>query len=546
GYLYGFNGMNDQSYRPLVLVNLAIETALFGQKASVHHFFNVLLYALSCFFLMAFARRLLGKEGLYWAFGACLLFTAHPIHTEVVANIKSRDEILSFLFVILSLDQLIRFTEGKENKNLFYSLGFFVAAVWSKESTLAMVGIVPFALWLKGIKDFKTHGQTLGAFLLTSLVLIGIRALVMDSIVFEEDMDVINNSLMAASNYGEEFATNTSVMGRYLGLMFFPHPLSYDYSYNQIPIIGLAAPGFLVSFVAYLGLMAAAVWLMFRQQAIGFGIVWFGMMLALVSNFLTKVGTPMAERFLYASSFGFCLAFAGLIWWLVQRFPKKQQLQYFLGVLGVITLLYSVKTVDRNMDWENGFTLYASGLISAPNSARVHNHYASQYRTELEAKPNAPERAQWAQEAIEHYSKAIEIYPQYSEAGYNLGVTYYTMGDIPRAQQAYETVLTNHPNHINSLNNLGVIAFNANDYNKALSYWSTILQTDPNNADALGNVGAVYHNNGNYTEALKYYDQAIQINPRNVQILNNVIKVCNQLGDTQRAAYYQGLLNNLR
>ncbi|MEM6724852.1 MAG: hypothetical protein AAF598_12485, partial [Bacteroidota bacterium] len=115
GYLYGFNGMNDQSYRPLVLVNLAIETALFGQKSSVHHFFNVLLYALSCFFLLAFARRLLGKEGMYWAFGACLLFTAHPIHTEVVANIKSRDEILSFLFVILSLDQLIRYAEGREN-----------------------------------------------------------------------------------------------------------------------------------------------------------------------------------------------------------------------------------------------------------------------------------------------------------------------------------------------------------------------------------------------------------------------------------------------
>ncbi|MCE9537844.1 MAG: hypothetical protein K8R85_01320 [Bacteroidetes bacterium] len=96
-------------YRPLSVVTFAIEQELFGSKekekpaedaAFIRHVLNVVFYIISILVLLYFLRNFIFKENPLIAFIACLIFLIHPIHTEVVANVKSRDEILSFLFII--------------------------------------------------------------------------------------------------------------------------------------------------------------------------------------------------------------------------------------------------------------------------------------------------------------------------------------------------------------------------------------------------------------------------------------------------------------
>lgn len=99
GYSYG--------YRPTTLASFAIEKQLFGESARVSHTVNLLLYLATC--VLAFlliARIFPDKKGM--ALFAALLFTVHPLHTEVVASIKNRDEILSLLFAMLGCFVLIR------------------------------------------------------------------------------------------------------------------------------------------------------------------------------------------------------------------------------------------------------------------------------------------------------------------------------------------------------------------------------------------------------------------------------------------------------
>ena len=99
-------------YRPLTQIMYAIEWQLFGKSPFIGHFINVLMYGLLGFMLYKMlVLMLLGpnkagqkeeKVKLYILI-ACLLYIAHPIHTEAVANIKGRDEIMSMLGAIIAV-----------------------------------------------------------------------------------------------------------------------------------------------------------------------------------------------------------------------------------------------------------------------------------------------------------------------------------------------------------------------------------------------------------------------------------------------------------
>lgn len=145
---YQDNAGYKYEYRPMVLVSFALEHSFFGEHAWVSHFLNVLLYALMCLLLFFVLKKLLKQYSLLFPFLIALVFAAHPVHTEVVDSIKNRDEILSLLFGLLSMDFAIRFTE---RKNVLYLLAmglFFLLGILSKTTTITFVMLIPLALVL--------------------------------------------------------------------------------------------------------------------------------------------------------------------------------------------------------------------------------------------------------------------------------------------------------------------------------------------------------------------------------------------------------------
>lgn len=536
GYLYGFNGSNDQSYRPLVLANMAIEKQLFGNNPTVHHFFNVLIYALSGVFLFLFLRQIFKQKNIWLPLAITALFIAHPIHTEVVANIKGRDELLSFMFAVLSLYALMRHAYTQNALWLYGSVVFYFLCVLSKETGLAVLGLVPFTLYFFTKIELKTILTRTALFLLMAAVYFFIRSLAMDSMTFEEDMHVINNSLMGAASVSERLASTLAILGRYIQLLIFPHPLSYDYSYNQIPLTGWGHWRTLTALALYVGMAVVAVVGLRRKSPVAYGIIWFVVMLLLVANLHPKlmVGATMAERFIFSSTLGFCIVLAYLLHHYLKPLETLVSAKTFLAIIGIIVGLYSIKTISRNTVWKNGETLYLSGLKTAPNSARAHNHYGSYLLKKAEATQDPNLRNQLFTQAIPHFDNALKILPNYTEAGYNKGVCYYSTGQTEKAQNTYLQALAHNPNNTNVLNNLGVIYFNENNYEKALEYWLRIFAIDKNNVNALGNVGAIYQKQGELEKALTYYEQAIQIGA-NRNVLNNAIRVYRQLGLEEKA-----------
>ena len=102
---YGFFGEQERQalvaggrYRPLTLAMFAVEQQL-SPDPFLHHLLNVLWYAVLVVVVWGMLRELLrGHDLLWWVpVATAALFAAHPLHTEAVANIKGRDEIMALL-----------------------------------------------------------------------------------------------------------------------------------------------------------------------------------------------------------------------------------------------------------------------------------------------------------------------------------------------------------------------------------------------------------------------------------------------------------------
>ena len=74
-----------------------------------------------------------------------LLFTVHPLHTEVVASVKSRDELLAGLFLLLSWFYFLKYLDESKRGALHRSLALFALASFTKESAIAFVAILPLS-----------------------------------------------------------------------------------------------------------------------------------------------------------------------------------------------------------------------------------------------------------------------------------------------------------------------------------------------------------------------------------------------------------------
>lgn len=545
-FIYGFTGHNDQSYRPIVSILFAIEKQFFGNNPHTGHFINVLLFALSCVLLFRLMQKLKppsyppegGKivraapslrEG--WGgllpFITALLFAAHPIHTEAVANIKGRDDILNFIFLELSLIFILKYIDEKAKKSrssespsfggyFVFSVLFFFLSLLCKEVAVTFLAILPLTVYFFRDVLLKKIGLVAVPFITAFGVYMLIRSSVLETVTFAEKMKVVNNALAAATTESDRIATAIFILGKYILLLFFPHPLSWDYSFNQIPIVSFSDIKVIITLVVFAALGIYSLMNLKKKNVFAYCILFFFITMSVVSNIFIMIGATMGERFLFTPSIAFCMA----VPFLLNRFGKNS----LMGITGIILVLFSFKTFLRNKDWKDNFSLFASGVEATPNSSRAESALGSSYREMGEKETDLNKRAALFQKAIQHYNKAIEILPDNTEALYNAGVSYYGTGDKENALKVYEQTLTISPEYTNAANNAGVIYFERKDYGNAKKYFEHALKYDLNNSDALGNLGAIHHNLGNLKEAIEYYKKSLAINPTNQNVQSNLAK----------------------
>ncbi len=545
-------------YRPLTLVLFAIEYQIFGQNPFVGHLVNALLYGFSGLMLYGLLLQLFPPQkdaikAYFIALAASLLFITHPIHTEAVANIKGRDEIVALLGSLAALYCSVRGYASKKNwLNILGGVIFFLALL-SKENAITFVVVAPLTYWFfTKAKVGQIAFQTL-PFVIAAALFLVLRTSVIGLGVGDPPTELMNNPFLKLQGNGfvpfstaERLATVFFTLGKYLLLLFFPHPLTHDYYPRQIGMMTFGNWQALLSLLVYIGLSVYALLGLRRKDPIVYGVWFYLLTLSIVSNIVFPVGTNMAERLLFMPSVGFCIAIAALAFRLT--FKKKitsfEQLYPVLGVLLMVALLFSAKTITRNPAWKDNFTLFQTDIHSSPNSAKLRNALGSELVTRSVEVKDEQQQLQMLREAAGHLQEAIKIHPFYANPYLYLGICYRLMGQYDQAIAYSQKAMQYDPEKgaaelANGYFEAGrYYAQQVGDWQKAIGYLENARQLRPNDFGIIQGLGAAYGNSGNLAKAIEFFTQAVALNPNDADVWFNLGNAYLNAGDAAKGNEY--------
>jgi tetratricopeptide (TPR) repeat protein len=515
-------------YRPLSLATFALEYHFLGLSPKFSHFVNVLLYGLTgllLFRVFSFYFSPKPKRGWYLAlpFLTALLFVLHPVHTEVVANIKGRDEILALLFALLAWYCTHKYWQGKGMKWLAAAASAFFLGLLAKENTITFLAVVPLA----GYFFTKVKPKQL---VVSVLPLIGVTVLYLVMRVaatghlFSPQANtslIMNNPFMGAS-LAERYATITYTLGLYLKLLVFPHPLTHDYYPYHIPILNWGDWRVLLSLLLHIGLAVLAVW-GFRQKRIwSWAILFYAATLSIVSNVFFSVGAMMNERFIYMSSVGFCLL---LSWLLASKLAVKVSKPLAIAALSLIGLGYAYKTVSRVPAWENEYSLNFAAVQVSQNSARANQYMGYTFYRQAVATEDAQQKRALLDKATPYVDKALSIIPSYQDAiktKAGLLAGYYQMdGQLQVLLDGFASLLQH--NHVNFIDQYMEYLNPRADQAQLLDFYHRV------------GFELFAEQQQQYELAEKYINYGLSLDPNNQLLLEDRVGVLYLKGDRQRA-----------
>lgn len=534
-------------------------------NAKVSHFINVLLYAITGIFIFLILAKFFETPEInlrlhkperfqilnHWYFSipflTTILFLVHPLHTEVIANIKGRDEILVFLFSMFTLWLSIKYFETKQvaTKIAVIIAAFisFLLAFLSKENAITFIAIIPMTLFFfvpnRKIVSQRIKNGRKGRIPLKKVViqyLIILLPLIVATVVFlimrrnvlgeaiqvdvSQPKDLMNNPFLEAS-IAEKYATISYTLGLYLKLLFVPHPLTFDYYPYHIPIIGWLDLRAIIPLLLYLAIGVYGIVTFMKKSLISYGIWFYLITFSIVSNIVFPIGAFMSERFMYISSLGFCLI---IIYLLVNKIPEqltkagisvsgRSYATILAGFLLLVGSIFSVKTIVRNRVWESEFTLFTHDVNISTNSAK--SNYAAGYAYANKAKElkDSVKRDEYYQKAFRYLNKAVEIHPAYENVLIFLATTHYEYNkNYKKSIEYYTRVIELFPNYDKAFNYIEWIFINTPgvDGKYKLKTWEHLATINPNRYDVNYNLGIWnFQVTKNNKKTIKYLEKAV-------------------------------------
>ncbi len=500
-YRAGAGFIGDGLYRPLVILTYVWNK---GETLSPlpFHLFNVTVNALNPVLLFLLIQGLTGNIIIAALTG--IFFGFHPIHTEAVSNIAGRPEILCCFFILASWIILER-PRWRFPATFFGSVLFF-AALLSKETAM----VFPFMI-IGADVAMKRHLFSRNAIikyvsLLCVLILyLVVRWKVLGPTAAGLDPTQLDNPI-AHSPSIERIAVALGVFLRYLRLLVLPVSLSADYSYNQIPVYpSLIHPIPILGLLMLSGIIVLAMKYRKKSPVSLLALILFLFPYLLVSNLFYPVGTIMGERLLYIPAAGYAFFVAAAF---APYFARKYTPAYC--VFGLILLLFAGKTITRNRDWHDDYTLFSADLKKSPRSVKILTNLGF-----LTGKKGRIE------ESMEYFRKALEIYPNYDDALKGYGRRLYDLKRYEESANYYAKAVGIAPQNPESRTDYAIVLQKLDRYDDAERELAIAIQLNPHNPLPFQEMSNVKIAKEDYQSALAALKQAESLGGDQRIILNN-------------------------
>ncbi len=532
-------------YRPFVLSMFAVEWQLWPDNPMPGHLINILLYGLTGWVLFATWRRILHEHSPLLAGLIALFFIAHPIHTEVVANIKSRDEIVSLLGCSGMLWFVWNYLDNKGTLSLIWALLCYAVALFSKESSVTWLAVLPLTIWFFRDEKLSRNLKTSALFIAPFVLFLAARHHALSKQNGKEVFSVLDNFMVAAPQYSmKQLAGAFTMAWQYLVTLFFPLRLVSDRGYPQFDLNHLPAGQSLLGLII---LVASGIWalLRLRQKSVpAFAVLYFLTTFSIFSNVFIRIGTSYGERLMYGPSLGIAFGLAWLLYWLWQRGTISQSMLW--AIAGVIVALYGIRTFTRNPNWHTSFALYKSDYPKSPRCAKLNYHLGiEQAKEALDSTESHVVRPEWLDTCIASYNRALALYPDYHDCYSSRGLAYFRQKKYDEAFNDYQKALKYRPDDAKVLSNTGFIYFLRNDLNTAEEVYKKAIALDPRFVDARRNLGAVYAITKRFPQAIEQFEEGLKYEPRSAILWFYIGSAYRDMGQLDKAQPYLQKANEL-
>jgi hypothetical protein len=423
-----FPGGVDNLYRPLVTQSLALQWWLHGDKPWAFHLVNILLHASASAAVAELARRLAGIRPAYLA---GLLFAAHPVHVEVVAEIVNRCEEMCALFILAAL---ILFLHRPLTMRRALAIGACaLAAMLSKEQGMLLPFLLLALAWFTRFKPASPREKR-SLQLLTLILCWSVAALIVlrEEILplrFDYETNMLDVSLqpLIRSSAPDRALMVFVLLGHYAQLLIAPVKLSIDYGMAVLGSVADRRDPYLYLGIATLAAgVAAFAWSMSRRQwASAFCLLAAALTYAMVSNAIL-IGTIFGERLIYLPS-AFLLICASIP---LARLPTPA----LATTLTLLLALAAVRSVSYASRWNDRYQFYATSFSEQPHSIRLCEDLA----TELESRGDLASAARVADDGT-------DIAPNYWNIWALAGKIAQEQGDLPKADAMYHRAFALQP-----------------------------------------------------------------------------------------------------
>lgn len=511
---------DDLLYRPLTVQTYRWQHRLHGTVAWPYHLVNVLLHASVSVGVWWMARRLGAPP--WAALVAGVVFAVHPVHTDAVANIVGRAELLVAGFTLLAAALALGARAGRRPAWAWVAAWLSAAcALAAKENGVSALAIVAFIrlLPIDGAVASATTGQVTPPprrpRLIVRLALAAVPALVIFGAYLAVRYEVGSHRLtvlgqrVAVSNplrdAGElaRWLTPPALLGRYVLLTLSPQRLLCDYSLNVLPPVTSVADGTLWLGLAF---MAGAIVLAVRRspRRRGWWVVLLGFASSyfLASNTLLLIDVIFAERLWYSPSIWVCVGLTFALAALAPRVAGRPRVAR--GVLVAAIVILSLRTVVRNADWHDTATVVARDLASLPEGNR-----SAQLCAFL-----ADERARQGgfESAASLLEEAIAIYPDKALYHQMLGQVYLALDEPQAAVAALREAVTIEPSRHEALALLATAEFAASGRDIHAEYAAARAAAQANPGDiAAARLWARLAESVNSQDAVRAYLRLVEL-----------------------------------
>jgi protein O-mannosyl-transferase len=525
-------------YRPLTLSMFAVEWQISPDNPMPGHLINILLYGLTGWLLFTVWRRILSGYSPVLAGVITLLFIAHPVHTEVVANIKSRDEILSLLFCTATLWCTWNYLDRNRVSALVWALVCYALALFSKESSITWLAVLPLTVWFFRNETAGRTLRTAAWFVIPAGLFLAARANALSNQKGKEIFNVLDNFLVGAPEYSMKWLSGAFMMCyQYLVTLVLPMQLVSDRGFPQFDVNQVASWQAALGFLALAGAGIWALTQLGRKSIFAYAVLFYLATFSLFSNILIPIGTSYGERLLYLPSFGFAV---GLGWALYQLHQKGTFSSSVLWmIVGGIVAVYSLRTVTRNPDWKTSYALYQSDIPKSPNCAKLTYHLGiEQAKEALDSTESIVVAPAWLDTAINSYNRAMMLYPLYSDCYSARGLAYFRAKRYDEAYADYQKALANRPDDSKVLSNTGFIYFLRGDLVKAEEVYRKSIAIDPRFVDARRNLGAVLAMTKRFPQAIEQFEAGLKFEPRSAILWFYIGSAYRDMGQLDKAQPY--------